>query len=83
MNYTMRNESNWIYFSSDDNLDWMIDDIYVADARYQGKGKELVEAAFRKMKSLGGKRVGTWAPVPGAFGFWRKMGFNESGVRKL
>lgn len=84
MQYQIGNKQSWIYFSSDDNVNWMIDDIYVnTQKRYSGEGKKLVNAAIRKMRALGGKRVGLWSPVSETFDFWRKLGFNEQGIRKL
>ncbi len=84
MEHIIRDESSYIKISSDDGINWWIDDTYVDPQRRKtGVGRNLVKRAIVYMKARGGQRVGLWAPSPDAFDFWRKMGFNESGVRKL
>ena len=84
MEHTIRIDRSFVKLSSENGKDWWIDDTFVpGEQRRRGIGRELVKRTLQYVKSQGGTRIGTWAPDPKAFEFWRRVGFNMHGVKRL
>lgn len=84
MEHTIRIGRSYVRLTSEDGENWWIEDTFVpAEQRKMGIGKKLAESAFSYARSKGGKMIRTWAPDPGAFEFWKKMGFSSKGEKRL
>ncbi len=73
----------YITISIDPDGTWFIDDLFVPeDQRGKDVGRRLVRMVESYAKRKGATTIGIWAPEPSAFGFWRRVGYDEYG-RKL